>query len=55
MTEGLKPVTQNTCASKGLKGLRVQQMPVVTRQLETCDGNYAYQKVLTLMWWLDCG
>ncbi|XP_054017913.1 zinc finger CCCH domain-containing protein 14 [Dryobates pubescens] len=37
MTEGLKPVTQNMCASKGLKGLRVQQMQIVTRQLESCD------------------
>ncbi|XP_068004844.1 zinc finger CCCH domain-containing protein 14 isoform X4 [Melanerpes formicivorus] len=37
MTEGLKPVTQNLCASKGLKGLRVQQMQIVTRQLESCD------------------
>ncbi|NXJ79000.1 ZC3HE protein, partial [Trogon melanurus] len=37
LTEGLKPVTQNMCASKGLKGLRAQQMQIVTRQLESCD------------------
>ncbi|NWI84994.1 ZC3HE protein, partial [Pitta sordida] len=35
--EGLKPVTQSLCASKGLKGLRVQQMQIVNRQLEDCD------------------
>ncbi|KAM6204160.1 zinc finger CCCH domain-containing protein 14 isoform 4-T4 [Sarcoramphus papa] len=35
--EGLKPVTQNMCAGKGLKGLRAQQMQIVTRQLESCD------------------
>ena len=48
ITEGLKPVTQNMCAGKGLKGLRAQQMQIVTRQLESCDGNYAYQQDLTL-------
>ncbi|XP_009871626.1 PREDICTED: zinc finger CCCH domain-containing protein 14 [Apaloderma vittatum] len=37
LTEGLKPVTQNVCAGKGLKGLRAQQMQIVTRQLESCD------------------
>ncbi|XP_010149583.1 PREDICTED: zinc finger CCCH domain-containing protein 14 [Eurypyga helias] len=36
MTEGLKPVTQNMCVSKGLKGLRAQQTQIVTRQLECC-------------------
>ncbi|KAM6273770.1 zinc finger CCCH domain-containing protein 14 isoform 3-T4 [Porphyrio hochstetteri] len=37
ITEGLKPVTPNVCAGKGLKGLRAQQMQIVTRQLESCD------------------
>ncbi|KAM6133759.1 zinc finger CCCH domain-containing protein 14 isoform 2-T2 [Phoenicopterus ruber ruber] len=37
ITEGLKPVTQNMCVGKGLKGLRAQQMQIVTRQLESCD------------------
>ncbi|KAM9381364.1 zinc finger CCCH domain-containing protein 14 [Phaethornis superciliosus] len=37
ITEGLKPVTQNMCAGKGLKGFRAQQMQIVTRQLEGCD------------------
>eukprot|EP00075_Anas_platyrhynchos_P024407 XP_027313660.1 zinc finger CCCH domain-containing protein 14 isoform X1 [Anas platyrhynchos] len=37
ITEGLKPVTQNICAGKGLKGLRAQQMQIVTRQLESSD------------------
>ncbi|NXU56723.1 ZC3HE protein, partial [Turnix velox] len=37
MAEGLKPVPQNICVGKGLKGLRAQQMQVVTRQLESCD------------------
>ncbi|XP_030338800.1 zinc finger CCCH domain-containing protein 14 isoform X5 [Strigops habroptila] len=37
ITEGLKPVNQSMCAGKGLKGLRAQQMQIVTRQLESCD------------------
>ncbi|XP_042646818.1 zinc finger CCCH domain-containing protein 14 isoform X2 [Tyto alba] len=37
ITEGLKPVIQNMCAGKGLKGLRAHQMQIVTRQLESCD------------------
>ncbi|KAM6392375.1 zinc finger CCCH domain-containing protein 14 isoform 2-T2 [Pluvialis apricaria] len=37
IAEGLKPVTQNMCAGRGLKGLRAQQMQIVTRQLEGCD------------------
>ncbi|XP_065491361.1 zinc finger CCCH domain-containing protein 14 isoform X2 [Caloenas nicobarica] len=37
ITEGFKPVTQNMCASRGLKGLRAQQMQVVARHLESCD------------------
>nr|XP_009688122.1 PREDICTED: zinc finger CCCH domain-containing protein 14 isoform X4 [Struthio camelus australis] len=37
LTEGLKPVTQSMCAGKGLKGLRAQQMQIVTRQLESSD------------------
>ncbi|NXC21571.1 ZC3HE protein, partial [Corythaeola cristata] len=37
ITEGLRPVTQNMYAGKGLKGLRAQQMQIVTRQLEGCD------------------
>ncbi|NXJ95340.1 ZC3HE protein, partial [Corythaixoides concolor] len=37
VTEGLRPVTQNMYAGKGLKGLRAQQMQIVTRQLEGCD------------------
>ncbi|XP_066178053.1 zinc finger CCCH domain-containing protein 14 isoform X3 [Sylvia atricapilla] len=35
--EGVKPVTQHICAGRGLKGLRAQQMQIVTRQLENCD------------------
>ncbi|KAJ7404707.1 Zinc finger CCCH domain-containing protein 14 [Willisornis vidua] len=35
--EGLKPVTQDICASMGLKGLRAQQAQILTRQLEDCD------------------
>uniref|UniRef100_A0A8C3NZP6 Zinc finger CCCH domain-containing protein 14 n=1 Tax=Cyanoderma ruficeps TaxID=181631 RepID=A0A8C3NZP6_9PASS len=35
--EGVKPVTQHMCAGRGLKGLRAQQMQIVTRQLENCD------------------
>jgi len=54
LTEGLKPVTQSMCASRGLKGLRAQQMQIVTRQLESCDGNYAHQQDLTMRWF-DCG
>ncbi|NXY89330.1 ZC3HE protein, partial [Alcedo cyanopectus] len=37
LMEGLKPVTQNMCASKGLKGLRAQQLQLVAKQLEGCD------------------
>ncbi|XP_058662419.1 zinc finger CCCH domain-containing protein 14 isoform X3 [Ammospiza nelsoni] len=37
LMEGLRPVTQHMCAGKGLKGLRAQQMQIVTRQLESCD------------------
>ncbi|XP_030905195.1 zinc finger CCCH domain-containing protein 14 isoform X2 [Melopsittacus undulatus] len=37
ITEGLKPVYKSMCAGKGLKGLRAQQMQIVTRQLESCD------------------
>lgn len=37
LMEGLKPVTQHMCAGRGLKGLRAQQMQIVTRQLENCD------------------
>ncbi|NXO72968.1 ZC3HE protein, partial [Phainopepla nitens] len=37
LMEGLKPVTQHMCAARGLKGLRAQQMQIVTRQLENCD------------------
>ncbi|NWR73164.1 ZC3HE protein, partial [Centropus unirufus] len=39
ITEGLKPVTQNLCAGKGFKGLRAQQMHIVSRQLESSDGD----------------
>ncbi|XP_074959782.1 zinc finger CCCH domain-containing protein 14 isoform X4 [Phalacrocorax aristotelis] len=46
ITEGLKPVTQNTCAVKGLKGLRAQQMQIVTRQLESCDVDMEQLNVL---------
>lgn len=53
--EGLKPIAQNMCAGRGLKGLRAQQMQIVTRQLESCDGNPAYQEDLTLMHWFGCG
>lgn len=54
ITEGLKPITQNICAGKGLKGLRAQQMQIVTRQLDSSDGNYPCQQDLTLVWWFDC-
>ncbi|XP_037993120.1 zinc finger CCCH domain-containing protein 14 isoform X2 [Motacilla alba alba] len=37
LMEGLKPITQHMCAGKGLRGLRAQQMQIVTRQLENCD------------------
>ncbi|XP_014802516.1 PREDICTED: zinc finger CCCH domain-containing protein 14 isoform X2 [Calidris pugnax] len=37
LAEGLKPIAQNLCVGKGLKGLRAQQMQIVTRQLESCD------------------
>ncbi|KAF1497209.1 Zinc finger CCCH domain-containing protein 14, partial [Eudyptula minor novaehollandiae] len=46
ITEGLKPVTQNMCAGKGLKGLRAQQMQIVTRQLESCDVDMEQLNVL---------
>ncbi|NWH56626.1 ZC3HE protein, partial [Geococcyx californianus] len=46
ITEGLKPVTQNMCAGKGLKGLRAQQMQIVTRQLESSDGDMEQLDVL---------
>ncbi|XP_053923260.1 zinc finger CCCH domain-containing protein 14 isoform X2 [Cuculus canorus] len=46
ITEGLKPVTQNICASKGLKGLLVQQMQIVTRQLEGNEGDMEQLNVL---------
>ncbi|KAM4666981.1 zinc finger CCCH domain-containing protein 14 isoform 2-T2 [Amazona ochrocephala] len=39
VTEGLKPVNKSMCAVKGLKGLRAQQMQIVTRQLESCDAD----------------
>ncbi|KAM9014300.1 zinc finger CCCH domain-containing protein 14 isoform 7-T7 [Guaruba guarouba] len=39
ITEGLKPVNKSMCAVKGLKGLRAQQMQIVTRQLESCDAD----------------
>ncbi|XP_063255196.1 zinc finger CCCH domain-containing protein 14 isoform X2 [Prinia subflava] len=35
--EGVKLVTQHMWAGRGLKGLRAQQMQIVTRQLENCD------------------
>lgn len=41
--EGLKPVTQHSVTSKGLKIPRVQQMQVVTRQLGSPEGNYSSQ------------
>ncbi|NWI11586.1 ZC3HE protein, partial [Crypturellus soui] len=37
ITEGLKPITPNMCTGRGLKGLRAQQMQIVTRQLESSD------------------
>ncbi|XP_067412446.1 zinc finger CCCH domain-containing protein 14 isoform X3 [Emydura macquarii macquarii] len=37
ITEGVKPVTQNAAANKGLKSLRAQQMQLITRQLESPD------------------
>ncbi|NXJ69254.1 ZC3HE protein, partial [Rostratula benghalensis] len=37
LAEGLKPIAQNLCVGKGLRGLRAQQMQIVTRQLESCD------------------
>ncbi|XP_025935324.1 zinc finger CCCH domain-containing protein 14 isoform X7 [Apteryx rowi] len=46
ITEGLKPVTQNMCAGKGLKGLRAQQMQIVTRQLESSDVDVEQLSVL---------
>ncbi|XP_075282144.1 zinc finger CCCH domain-containing protein 14 isoform X3 [Opisthocomus hoazin] len=46
LTEGLKPVTQSMCASRGLKGLRAQQMQIVTRQLESCDVDMEQLNVL---------
>ncbi|XP_069714748.1 zinc finger CCCH domain-containing protein 14 isoform X2 [Phaenicophaeus curvirostris] len=46
ITEGLKPVTQNICGSKGLKGLRVQQMQIVARQLEGNEGDVEQLNVL---------
>uniref|UniRef100_A0A8B9SAV3 Zinc finger CCCH domain-containing protein 14 n=1 Tax=Apteryx owenii TaxID=8824 RepID=A0A8B9SAV3_APTOW len=46
ITEGLKPVTQNICAGKGLKGLRAQQMQIVTRQLESSDVDVEQLSVL---------
>lgn len=55
MMEGVKPVTQHMCAGRGLKGLRAQQMQIVTRQLEDCDGNYTDQQDLTLGWCFDHG
>lgn len=54
ITEGLKPIPQNICAGKGLKGLRAQQMQIVTRQLDSSDGNYSFQQDLILLWWFDC-
>ncbi|KAM6074851.1 zinc finger CCCH domain-containing protein 14 isoform 3-T3 [Chlamydotis macqueenii] len=46
VTEGLKPVTQNMSAGKGLRGLRAQQMQIVTRQLESCDVDMEQLNVL---------
>ncbi|XP_061854252.1 zinc finger CCCH domain-containing protein 14 isoform X3 [Colius striatus] len=46
ITEGLKPGAQNMCPSKGLKGLRAQQMQIVTRQLESCDVDMEQLNVL---------
>ncbi|KAM6360133.1 zinc finger CCCH domain-containing protein 14 isoform 3-T7 [Alca torda] len=46
ITEGLKPVTQNMCVGKGLKGLRAQQMQIVTRQLDSCDVDMEQLNVL---------
>ncbi|XP_063190813.1 zinc finger CCCH domain-containing protein 14 isoform X2 [Chroicocephalus ridibundus] len=46
VTEGLKPVTQNMCVGKGLKGLRAQQMQIVTRQLDSCDVDMEQLNVL---------
>ncbi|NWR32173.1 ZC3HE protein, partial [Tachuris rubrigastra] len=37
LMEGVKPVAQDICAGKGLKGLRAQQTQTVTRQLEDSD------------------
>ncbi|KGL84368.1 Zinc finger CCCH domain-containing protein 14, partial [Tinamus guttatus] len=37
ITEGLKPIIPNMCTGRGLKGLRAQQMQIVTRQLESSD------------------
>ncbi|XP_050809217.1 zinc finger CCCH domain-containing protein 14 isoform X1 [Gopherus flavomarginatus] len=35
ITEGVKPVTQNAAANKGLKSFQAQQMQVISRQLES--------------------
>ncbi|XP_014433315.1 zinc finger CCCH domain-containing protein 14 isoform X4 [Pelodiscus sinensis] len=35
ITEGVKPVTQNVAANKGLKSFQAQQMQVINRQLES--------------------
>uniref|UniRef100_A0A8C3RRQ9 Zinc finger CCCH domain-containing protein 14 n=1 Tax=Chelydra serpentina TaxID=8475 RepID=A0A8C3RRQ9_CHESE len=35
VTEGVKPVTQNAAANKGLKSFQAQQMQIISRQLES--------------------
>ncbi|NWX81444.1 ZC3HE protein, partial [Nothoprocta pentlandii] len=46
ITEGLKPIIPNMCTGRGLKGLRAQQMQIVTRQLESPDADLEQLAVL---------
>ncbi|XP_074852750.1 zinc finger CCCH domain-containing protein 14 isoform X2 [Carettochelys insculpta] len=46
ITEGVKPVTQNVAANKGLKSFQAQQMQVISRQL---DSSYVEMEELTML------
>lgn len=39
LMEGVRPVPPKASAIKGLRSLRAQQMHIISRQLESADGN----------------
>lgn len=39
LMEGVRPIPSKTTGSKGLRNLRTQQMHIISRQLDSTDGN----------------